>query len=126
MRTRHHGAAAFPAAVFPAALILLLAGCGSVSLWPFGEPGSTELSRKPANATEYQCEGRKTFYVRNLDAGAVWLIAPDREIRLAKPAGTTELVYTAGKVRLEITEQSATLLDPPAQFLGCKRGDAKS
>ena len=97
-----------------------------MSLWPFGEPGSTEISRKPANATEYRCEGGKAFYVRNLDAGTVWLIAPDREIRLAKPAGTTDMVYTAGKVRLEIAEQSASLLDPPAQFLGCKRGDTKS
>lgn len=65
------------------------------------------------------------FYVRNLDAGAVWLIAPDRQIRLEKPAGETGTVYAAGKVRLEITPQNATLLDPPAQFLGCKRPDAK-
>jgi hypothetical protein len=63
--------------------------------------------------------------VRNLDASAVWLIAPDREIRLQKAAGSTAMVYGAGKVRLEITAQNATLLDPPAQFLDCKRGDAK-
>ncbi len=103
----------------------LLSGCGGVSLWPFGSSGSTERSRKPADATEYQCEGGKVFYVRNLDAGAVWLIAPDRQIRLEKPAGETGTVYAAGKVRLEITPQNATLLDPPAQFLGCKRPDAK-
>ena len=103
----------------------LLAGCGGINLWPFSEPGSTEVSRKPANATEYRCEGGKVFYVRNLDAGAVWLIAPDREIRLEKTAGATDTVYGAGKVRLEIAAQSATLLDPPAQFLGCKQADAK-
>ena len=117
MRTRRHCAAIFLAA--------LVAGCGGIDLWPFGESGSTEVSRKPANATEYQCEGGKVFYVRNLDAGAVWLIAPDREIRLEKPAGSTDMVYGAGKVRLEITAQNATLLDPPAQFLGCKRADSK-
>ena len=101
----------------------VLSGCGSVNLWPFGEPGASEVSRKPANAAEYRCEGGKQFYVRNLDGGAVWLIAPDREIRLEKSAPGAGMVYSAGRVRLEIGEQSATLLDPPAQFLGCKRAD---
>lgn len=112
------------AAVFLGAL---LAGCGSVNvnLWPFGESAGTEISRKPVNATEYRCEGGKAFHVRTLDASSVWLIAPDREIRLQKPAGTTDMVYASGKVRLEITAQNATLLDPPAQFLGCKRADAR-
>ena len=31
----------------------------------------------------------------------------------------------AGKVRLEISAQGAVLLDPPAQFAGCKRADAR-
>jgi hypothetical protein len=104
----------------------LLSGCGGINLWPFSEPRSTESSRKPANATEYQCEGGKQFYVRTLDAGAVWLIAPDREIRLEKLAGSTGTAYGVGKVRLELTEQSATLFDPPAQYLGCKRAGARS
>lgn len=102
--------------------VALLAGCGgNFNVWPLGESGATEASRKPANAVEYRCEGGKQFYVRDLDAGAVWLIAPDREIRLEKLAGATGKVYGTGKVRLELAEQSATLLDPPAQFLGCKR-----
>jgi hypothetical protein len=106
---------------------LLLAGCSSVSsLWPFGEGGGTERSRKPANATEYVCQGGKGFYVRSLDAGAVWLIAPDREIRLEKPAGSEASVYRAGRVTLEIIGQDAMLTDPPAQFAGCKRADGKS
>ena len=106
-------------------LTILLSGCGGVSLWPFGSSGSTEQSRKPSDATEYLCEGGKVFYVRNLETDAVWLIAPDRQIRLERPAGTKDSVYTTGKVRLEIAAQTATLLDPPAQFLGCKRADAK-
>ena len=112
------------AAVF---LGFALSGCsgGSINLWPFGEPGSRESSRKPANATEYQCSGGKQFHVRRLDDNAVWLIAPDREIRLEKSAGAGSTAYSAGRVRLELTEQSATLIDPPAQFLGCKRADAK-
>ncbi len=116
MRIGRHGAAIF--------LATALTGCGGFNLWPFGERGATEVSRKPSNATEYRCEGGKVFYVRNLDAGAVWLIAPDREIRLEKLAGAGG-VYGVGKVRLEISAQNATLLDPPAQFLGCKSGDAK-
>jgi hypothetical protein len=122
MRIGRLGAAIFLAA----ALAAVLASCsgGGINLWPF-EPRATESNRKPANATEYQCEGGKAFYVRNLDAGAVWLIAPDREIRLERPAGAADPVYVAGRVRLEIGEKSATLLDPPAQFLGCKQADAK-
>jgi len=106
--------------------VALLAGCGGMKIWPLGESSGTEASRKPANAVEYRCEGGKQFYVRDLDAGAVWLIAPDREIRLEMLAGAAGKVYGTGKVRLELAEQSATLLDPPAQFLGCKRPAAKS
>ena len=104
----------------------LLTGCGGASLWPFGDGESKELSRKPANATEYVCEGGKRFYVRTLDAGAVWLFAPDREIRLEKPAGAEGSLYRAGRVMLEISGQDAMLTDPPAQFAGCKRADGKS
>ena len=102
-------------------LSLLLSGCGSMSvpsLWPFGESETTEKSRKPANAAEYRCADAKTFYVRNLDAGAVWLIAPDREIRLDKQG---EGRYGTGRVELAISGSDATLTDPPALFAGCKR-----
>ena len=98
--------------------LLLLAGCGGVSLWPFGSSGGTELSRTPANATEYKCDGGKTFYVRNVEEGGVWLIAPDREIRLAKRDATS---WGAGRVLLELSGDNATLADPPASFSGCKR-----
>lgn len=105
--------------------VVMLAGCGGINLWPFGSSESTEISRKPANATEYVCEGNKRFYVRSLDAGAVWLIAPDREIRLEKLAGAEGTRYGVGRIVLELSAQSATLTDPPAQFAGCKRADAK-
>jgi len=38
--------------------VLVLSGCGSVSvssLWPFGDPEIQEKDRRPANATEYRC-----------------------------------------------------------------------
>jgi uncharacterized protein YceK len=102
----------------PLLVLTLLTGCGSVSLWPFGESEYSEKSRKPSNAAEYRCDGAKSFYVRNLDGGAVWLIAPDREIRLDKqPDGR----YGVGKVRLEISSDGATLTDPPTVFMNCKR-----
>jgi hypothetical protein len=97
---------------------LLLSGCSVSSLWPFGEPSGNERDRKPANATEYRCDGGKLFYVRNLDANSVWLIAPDREIRLEKLA---EGRWGVGRVVLEVTGAGATLTDPPTQFTGCKR-----
>ena len=103
-----------------AALTLLLAGgCGGgFSLWPFGQSGPREIAAKPANATEYRCDGGRRFFVRGVEGGALWLIAPDREIRLGKLPG--EGRYGAGKVLLEISGPAATLTDPPAQFAGCK------
>ncbi len=98
--------------------LFLLAGCSNVNLNPFGEPRSTEQDRKPANATEYRCDGNKAFYVRAIDGGAVWLIAPDREIRLEKIADGR---WGVGRVLLETTAAGATLADPPAIFSGCKR-----
>jgi hypothetical protein len=102
----------------PALASLLLAGCGGVNLWPFGSSGSTELSRAPANATEYRCAGGKAFWVRSLEGGDAWLIAPDRELRLAKRSGTS---WGAGRVLLELDGDNATLADPPGSFSGCKR-----
>jgi hypothetical protein len=60
-----------------------------------------------------------------MDAGAVWLIAPDREIRLEKLAGAEAGRYGVDKVVLEISGENATLLDPPTQFAGCKRAAQK-
>ena len=88
------------------------------SLWPFGDGEVKENSRKPANAVEYRCDGGKGFYLRNLDAGAVWLIAPDREIRLDKQG---EGRFGIGRVLLEMSSDGATLTDPPAVFSNCKR-----
>jgi len=112
MRARHHSALLLA--------VLLAAGCSTprLSLPYFGDPSGNEQDRKPANATEYRCEGKRTFYVRMIDGGAVWLIAPDREIRLEKLA---EGRWGVGRVVLELSGDEARLADPPAQFNGCKR-----
>jgi hypothetical protein len=114
--------------------LLLAAGCGGdsnvsssssssggfmSSLWPFG--GDTELDRRPKNATEYRCAGNRSFFVRRLEDGAVWLIAPDREIRLDKLA---EGRYGVGRVVLELGDTGASLTDPPNSLVGCTRADA--
>ena len=100
----------------------LIAGCGSVNLWPFGSDGARERSRRPANATEYQCEGGKHFYVRYPDAGAsAWVIFPEREFRLDKVAAASGTRYSNGSAMLEVNGNEATLNDGPAiSFTGCK------
>jgi len=112
--------------------LLLAAGCGGdsnvssssgfgmSSLWPFGS-GDTELDRRPKNAIEYRCAGNRSFFVRRMEEDAVWLIAPDREIRLEKLA---EGRYGVGRVVLELGDTGATLTDPPNSLVGCSRADA--
>ncbi len=103
---------------FTLLLPVVLAGCGGFNLWPFGDSETPEASRKPANAAEYRCDDGRTIYVRNLDGGAVWLIAPDREIRLDRQADGR---YGIGRVLLELGDGGASLTDPPARFATCKR-----
>lgn len=107
--------------------ILLLAGCGDINVRkyiPFTGDAPQERSRTPANATEYQCNAGKRFYVRTLDGGAaVWLILPEREVRLNKLGAGTDMRYSNGIAVLEISGNSATLTDgAAAAFTGCKAG----
>jgi len=109
------------------AVAATLAGCSSVNLWPFG--GQTqELSRTPANATEYFCNNDRRFYVRYLDNGAsVWVILPEREFRLDKvEAATTR--YTNKSAIFEVNEANEVSLRDGATiaFTGCKTGGPKS
>lgn len=100
---------------------LLLAGCGSISIWPFGESKTASVSRGPENATEYRCTGGKTFHVRYLDAGkSVWLILPDRQVRLDKATAAGDGRYTNGIAVLSITSEGAELTDGPASYTACK------
>lgn len=99
-----------------AAGALLLAGC-SMDILSFGSGDRPEQSRTPANSTEYRCDGGKRFHVRTLDADSVWLILPEREVRLTRSGGNR---YATGRTVLEINGASATLTDPPAPWSGCK------
>jgi membrane-bound inhibitor of C-type lysozyme len=101
---------------------LLLAACSSVNLdvLSFGGAKEQDVSRAPAGATSYQCEGGKRLFVRYLDAGAAaWVILPDREFRLNKAASGTS--YSNGNATLEVRDGVATLADGAAvTHAGCK------
>ena len=58
------------------------------------------------------------MYVRQLDAGAVWLIAPDRESAWTrKPTGR----WSYGRVELDIDKDRLDLIDPPTNRVNCQR-----
>ena len=114
------------------ACVSLLAGCGDINVkkyLPFGSDTVQERSRTPANATEYQCAAGKRFYIRMLEGdAAVWLILPERELRLEKLGQDASTRYGKGNTVLELNGSDATLKDGTAvSFAGCKTGssDAK-
>ena len=107
-----------------AGAVLLLSACGDMNVKkyiPFAGDPVQERSRVPANATEYQCAGGKRFFVRTLEGGAaVWLILPERELRLDKLAADSGLRYGNGIAVLEINGNEASLKDGAAISLsGC-------
>lgn len=103
------------------ALILLLGACSSIDKYnPFTTEKPAE-TYKPANSTEYQCEGNTRFFVRMLDKGnAAWLIYPDREVRLERASEGSNR-YSNSVATLEIMESEATLADgSTTNYKGCK------
>jgi len=105
-------------------LPLVTAGCSSVDLWPFGGDGAKERSRVPVNATEFQCDGGKRFYLRYQDnGGSAWVMLPERQFRLDKVASAQGAHYSNGTATLEVNGAEASLNDGPANsFAGCKSG----
>lgn len=98
----------------------LIAGCGDMKpkIWPFGESGPRERAREPANAREYTCASNKSFHVRSLDGGAVWLILPEREVRLERLGDNR---YGKGTLVLELGQDGASLVDgATTTYSGCK------
>ncbi|HEX5538507.1 MAG TPA: MliC family protein [Methylophilaceae bacterium] len=93
-------------------LSMVLSACSSIKLWPFGEDKPVEQAGQPANATEYQCEGGKKFYVRMLDQGkTAWLILPLREVALPAVAAGSGGRYSNGITTLNTKGNEATLED---------------
>lgn len=106
----------------PALLALLSTGCSEVKVWPFDSSSTASRSGAPANATEYQCDGGKRFYVRMLDNGSIaWVILPDREVGLSKSTSGSGTRYTNGIAVLDISNAGTTLNDgPKIAYSGCK------
>ncbi|MCE9569496.1 MAG: MliC family protein [Rhodocyclales bacterium] len=112
------------------ACAVLLAGCGDINVkkyLPFGGDQIQERSRTPANATEYQCAAGKRIYVRTLEGGAaVWLILPERELRLDRLGADSSTRYGKGNTVLEITGNVATVRDGvTVPFADCKTGGSE-
>lgn len=112
-----------------AAVALLLSACGDMNLKkynPFAGDPVQERSRTPANATEYQCAGGKRIYVRTLEGGeAVWLILPERELRLERIGSSQR--YSKGNTVLSLNGNDATVADGTATppYSACKTGAAE-
>ncbi len=100
-------------------LAFLLAACSSINLNPFSS-GNKELSRVPADAIAYACEGNKQFYVRMLNKGdEAWLIYPTHEVLLAKEKASNR--YTSGAIALVINGDETTLNDgEKIAYTACK------
>ncbi|MCM2309651.1 MAG: hypothetical protein NDI91_19520 [Sulfuritalea sp.] len=126
MQTRLMPMAAGALACIP----LLLAGCGEINVrkyLPFGgDTAIQERPRTPANATEYQCAGGKRFYLRMLEGGAaVWLILPEREVRLDRIGAEGSARYSKGNMVLELNGEATRLSDGAAvSFSACKPASA--
>lgn len=98
----------------------LLAACSSFSVPnPFAS-GSKSGVGAPENATLYECEGNKRFYVRMLNNGNdAWLIYPDHEVNLAKTSDNNR--YSSGLITLVINGAATTLNDgEKIAYTACK------
>ena len=109
---------------------LLLSGCGDMKarqLWPFGGDTAQVRARTPVNATEYLCAAGKRFHVRTLEDGAaVWLILPERELRLEKIGAESGLRYARGNTVLDLGSNGAMLKDGAVvSFAGCKTSSSE-
>jgi len=63
-----------------------------------------ELSTAPKDASLYQCEKNKQFYVKALEGGKeMWLVFPDREFGL-KQGEASKNIYTNDTTTLEIND----------------------
>lgn len=102
-------------------LAALLSGCSSIGLSnPFGSNPQPRAG-VPENATTYECDGGKRFYVRMLNNGNdAWLIYPDHEVNLAKAADDSKR-FSSGAITLLLNGAATTLNDgEKIAYTGCK------
>ena len=90
------------------AISSLLVSCGSMKIpevnLPMLNGDYRELSTAPKDASLYQCEKNKQFYVKALEGGKeMWLVFPDREFGL-KQVEASKNIYTNDTTTLEIND----------------------
>lgn len=101
-------------------LAALLTACGTMKLSnPFGSNSQSRVG-VPENATAYECEGGKRFFVRMLNNGNdAWLIYPDHEVNLAKSSDSNR--FTSGAITLLLNGAATTLTDgEKIAYTACK------
>ena len=86
----------------------LLSSCSSIKMpevsLPMLNGDYRELSTAPKDASLYQCEKNKQFYVKTLEGGKeMWLIFPDREFGL-KQGDVLKNTYSNDTTTLEIND----------------------
>ena len=86
----------------------LLVSCGSMKIpevnLPMFNGDYRELSTAPKDASLYQCEKNKQFYVKALEGGKeMWLVFPDREFGL-KQVEASKNIYNNDTTTLEIND----------------------
>ena len=90
------------------AVLFLLSSCSSIKMpevsLPMLNGDYRELSTAPKDASLYQCEKNKQFYVKALEGGKeMWLIFPDREFGL-KQGDVLKNTYSNDTTTLEIND----------------------
>ena len=90
------------------AISSLLVSCGSMKIpevnLPMLNGDYRELSTAPKDASLYQCEKNKQFYVKPLEGGKeMWLVFPDREFGL-KQVEASKNIYNNDITTLEIND----------------------
>jgi len=95
------------------AVPFLLSSCGSMKMpdvsLPMLNGDYRELSTAPKDASLYQCEKNKQFYVKSLEGGKeMWLIFPDREFGL-KQVEALKNTYNNETTTLEINDPETSI-----------------
>ena len=90
-----------------------LSSCGSMKMpdinLPMWNGEYRELSTAPKDASLYQCEKNKQFYVKALEGGKeMWLIFPDREFGL-KQVEALKNTYNNETTTLEINDPETSI-----------------
>jgi hypothetical protein len=103
----------------------LLAGCSMprMDIWPFNGSSDTGNVPPPPNASHYQCNSGASFWLRKLADGNMWVIYPDRQIRLDKQDNGS---FSNGIAVLQFEGETATLRDgPQINYANCTIAAAK-